>query len=50
MTLERASELVKSLKGNEKIDLFCFFEQYFDLDDLRRETFAGMCGFGVVIF
>lgn len=52
MTVERASELVNKLKGDDKIDLFCFFEQ--QLNPGRdvggqpwSQWFAGLCGFGI---
>lgn len=48
MTIERAAELVSALYGDEKIDLFVFFETHFGLNSFRREVFASMCGFGVV--
>ncbi len=56
MTVERASELVKALTGDEKIDLFCHFEAELnpfcpktqeDKCAEWQEMFALMCGFGI---
>lgn len=56
MTIERASELVKALSGEAKIDLFCHFEATLNPfcpktqeDQCMdwQEMFAVMCGFGI---
>ena len=58
MTVERASELVKALTGDAKIDLFCHFETELNpfcpkTQEDRcmdwQEMFAEMCGFGVAV-
>lgn len=52
MTVERASELVNKLKGDDKYDLFGFFEQQLNPGhDVNGEPwsqwFARLCGFGI---
>lgn len=47
MTIERASELIKTITDQEKkIDLFDFFVDYFNLVDIEIiKMFAEMSGF-----
>jgi hypothetical protein len=60
LTLEKASEIVSKLKGIEKIELFCHFEEILNpfppvLKDGSwnpqaaqwQEMFAEMCDFGI---
>lgn len=49
MTLERASELIKLLPKDEKIELFYHFAEFFDIESSKEkmEMFAAMCGFGI---
>lgn len=53
MTLERASEIVNTLRKNfpctKATDLFDHFVDVFDLETQEElEMFAAMCGYGIV--
>lgn len=51
MTLERASEIVQSLRENNidhAQDLFAHFVNYFDLTDENIKYFAVLCGYPLI--
>jgi hypothetical protein len=45
--LERASDFVRKLKGDEKIELFNFMVDVFDLKDHTLILFAKLCDFPI---
>lgn len=47
LDLVKASELVRSSSGNEKIDLFMIFVDLLDLHDDDISQFAECCGFTI---